>query len=69
MPNFNVPLGKWFCYELMVKVNDLGKKNGEVKAWLDGNVVMDFPDLFIRSVDSLAIDYCISGSIATTANR
>ena len=56
MPNFNVPLGKWFCYELMVKVNDLGKKNGEVKAWLDGNVVMDFPDLFIRSVDSLAID-------------
>jgi FG-GAP-like repeat len=56
MPNFNVPGGQWFCYELMVKVNQLGSHDGEVKVWLNGNVVADFPDLFIRSVPDLQID-------------
>jgi FG-GAP-like repeat len=55
-PDFNVPRGQWFCYEYMVKVNDLGTHNGEVKVWLNGNVVADFPDLFIRSVEDLQID-------------
>jgi hypothetical protein len=56
MPNFNIPLGQWFCYELMVKVNDLGQRNGEVKVWVNGEVAADFPDLFIRSVSDLGID-------------
>jgi hypothetical protein len=56
LPNVNVPKGQWFSYELMVKLNDIGKRNGEVKVWLDGKVVADFPDLFIRSVDHLMID-------------
>ena len=55
-PNFNVPRGVWFCYELMVKVNDLGTRNGEVKVWKNGVVVADFPDLFVRSVPNLLID-------------
>jgi hypothetical protein len=54
--NFNVPRGVWFCYELMVKVNDLGTRNGEVKVWKNGVVVADFPDLFVRSVPNLLID-------------
>jgi hypothetical protein len=31
LPNVNVALGQWFCYELMVRMNDLGARNGEVK--------------------------------------
>jgi FG-GAP-like repeat len=56
LANFNVPRGQWFCYELMVKVNDIGQRNGEVKVWKDGVVVADFPDLFVRSVSDLLID-------------
>jgi len=56
LPNFNVLRGQWFCYELMVKVNDLGQRNGEVKVWKNGVVVADFPDLFVRSVPNLLID-------------
>jgi hypothetical protein len=55
-PNFNVPRGQWFEYELMVKMNDLGQRNGEVKVWMNGVVVADFPDLFVRSVPDLLID-------------
>jgi hypothetical protein len=55
-PNFNIPRGQWFCYELMVKVNDLGTNNGEVKVWKNGVVVADFPNLFVRSVPDLLID-------------
>jgi len=55
-PNFNVPRGQWFCYEFMVKTNDIGQNNGEIKVWKDGIVVADFPDLFIRSIPDLMID-------------
>jgi hypothetical protein len=56
LPNFNIPRGQWFSYELMVKVNSLGQNNGEVKVWKNGVVVADFPDLFIRSAPDLLID-------------
>jgi hypothetical protein len=55
-PDFNVPRGQWFEYEMMVKANDLGERNGEVKVWKNGVVVADFPDLFLRSVPDLLID-------------
>jgi hypothetical protein len=61
MPNFNVPRGVWFEYEFMVRLNDLGVRNGEVKVWKDGVVVADFPDLFIRSVSDLLIDTIFFG--------
>ncbi len=31
--------GKWACIELMVKLNDVGEKNGEQAFWLDGKLV------------------------------
>lgn len=40
----------------MVKVNDIGMRNGEVKVWKNGVLVEDYPDLFIRSVPNLLID-------------
>lgn len=55
-PNFNVPRGTWFSYELMVNLNDVGSNNGEVAVWKDGVLVADFPDLFVRSINDLLID-------------
>jgi hypothetical protein len=58
-PNF-VPLrDKWYCYELMVKSNTPGKNDGEVKYWVDGNLVSDFPDLVMRSISTLKIDEAV----------
>jgi len=32
MPNWEPKLGVWYCYELMLKANTIGKNDGEV-AW------------------------------------
>lgn len=31
--------GKWTCIEAMVKMNDIGKSNGELALWIDGEQV------------------------------
>ena len=56
MPNFLPERNRWYCYELMVRANTPGQNNGEVKYWIDGALVGDFPDLNIRSIDTLKID-------------
>jgi len=32
--------GRWVCLEQMIQVNDVGKSNGEVAAWVDGELVL-----------------------------
>ena len=39
MPNFLPQRDRWYCYELMVKANTIGKNDGEVKYWIDGKLV------------------------------
>ena len=56
MPNFLPQRDRWYCYEMMVKANTPGTNNGEVKAWVDGNVIADFPNLNMRSIATLKID-------------
>ena len=40
----------------MVRANTPGKHDGEVKCWIDGKLVSDFPDLNIRSISTLKMD-------------
>jgi hypothetical protein len=49
-------LGKWYCYEFMVKANTPGQRDGRVAFWLDGKLVADFPNLRLRDVSALKID-------------
>jgi len=56
MPNFLPERNRWYCYELMVRANTPGQSNGEVKYWIDGTLISDFPNLNIRSIDTLKID-------------
>ena len=69
MPNFLPQRNRWYCYELMVKANTPGQHNGEVKYWIDGKVVGDFPDLNLRSIDSLKIDVAKIGLQAQHSER
>jgi hypothetical protein len=56
MPNFLPQRNRWYCYELMVRANTPGRHDGEVKYWIDGKLVSDFPNLNIRSVNTLKMD-------------
>ncbi len=47
----------FYCYEFMVKLNTIGAHDGEVAYWIDGVLKAHFTNLFIRSIDSLKIDF------------
>jgi hypothetical protein len=49
-------LDRWYCYELMVKANTPGQRDGRIAGWLDGALVMDFMNLHLRDVANLTIN-------------
>ncbi len=55
-PNVTPELDRWYAYEMMVKANTPGKRDGRITIWLDGKVIGDFPNLRLRDVDTLKID-------------
>jgi hypothetical protein len=55
-PDFVPELGRWYCYEFMVKANTPGRRDGRVACWVDGKLIMDFPNLRLRDIDALKID-------------
>jgi hypothetical protein len=55
-PDFIPVLGRWYCYELMVKANTPGQRDGRVAMWLDGRLISDFPNLRLRETTALKID-------------
>jgi len=57
IPNWQPIRGVWYCYEFMVKVNTLGRRDGEVAYWINGQLRGRWPNLFIRGIDSLKIDF------------
>ena len=57
LPNFTPQRDRWYCVEMMVHANTPGKNDGEVKYWVDGKVIGDFPNLNMRSISTLKIDH------------
>jgi hypothetical protein len=55
-PDVIPSLGQWHCYELMVKANTPGQRDGRIALWLDGKLIADFPNLRLRDTDTLKID-------------
>lgn len=47
---------RWYCFELMVKANAVGRRDGRMACWLDGKLIADFPNLRLRDVETLKID-------------
>ena len=69
LPNFLPERDRWYCYEMMTRLNTSGNNNGEVKVWVDGKVVADWTDLVIRKVDTLKIDETYIGLHAIKSER
>jgi hypothetical protein len=58
-PNLNAERGRWYCYELMLKANTPGKRDGRVAFWVDGKLAGDFPNLRFREVEELKPNHVI----------
>jgi hypothetical protein len=55
-PNVVPELGRWYAYELMLRANTPGTRDGRIALWLDGELIADFPNLRLRDVATLTID-------------
>jgi hypothetical protein len=55
-PDIIPELGRWYCFELMVKANAAGRRDGRIACWMDGRLVADFQNLRLRDVDTLKIN-------------
>jgi hypothetical protein len=55
-PNVIPELGRWYSFELMLRANTPGLRDGRVSAWIDGVLVADFPGLRLRDIGTLAVD-------------
>jgi hypothetical protein len=55
-PNVIPALGRWYAYEVMVRANTPGQRDGRIALWLDGKLIADFKNLRLRDIPSLTID-------------
>jgi hypothetical protein len=67
-------LGRWYSYEVMVKANTPGQRDGRIALWLDGAIIADFPNLRLRDttdlkIDRVAISLHANGGILATSKK
>ncbi len=55
-PNVTPSLGVWHSYEVMVKANTPGQRDGRIALWYDGKLIADFMNLRLRDTTDLKID-------------
>jgi hypothetical protein len=60
-PDFVPQQGVWHCYELMVRANTPGRRDGRIAFWVDGHVRGDFPNLRLRNVSTLKANHFTLG--------
>ena len=53
---FVVRRGRWYCFELMVKLNEPGEKNGEQALWIDGKKLFHQHGIRWRDSDILKLN-------------
>ena len=51
-----LPVGKWFCLEMMMRPNDVGQSNGEMAYWIDGTLGHRTNGMRWREVDTLQLN-------------
>jgi hypothetical protein len=67
-------LGRWYSYEVMVKANTPGVRDGRIALWLDGVLIADFTNLRLRDttdlkIDRVGIDLHGNGGVLATSKK
>ena len=52
-PDFIPETGKWYCYEMMIRANTPGLRDGHIAFWVDGKLIGDFHNLRFRETEHL----------------
>jgi len=55
-PNFTPLRNRWYCYEVMLRANTPGQRDGRAAMWIDGRLIADFLNLRFRDISTLKID-------------
>ncbi len=55
-PDVVPQMGRWYSYEVMVRANTPGKRDGRIALWFDGKLIADFPNLRLRDTTALKVD-------------
>ena len=63
----SIGLGRWYCFEMMVKCNEPGKKDGEQALWIDGKEIMRTKDMRWRDIDALKVTMLMFGNYSSRA--
>ena len=56
MPDIILERDRWYCYELMVRLNAPDKRDGRIALWIDGKIAGDWHNIRFRTVKSLKAD-------------
>ena len=54
-PPVQVEADRWYCFEMMIRANTVGKHDGELKMWVDGELVSHFTGYRFRDTADLKI--------------
>ncbi len=73
-PNVTPTLGVWHSYELMVKANTPGQRDGRIAMWYDGQLIADFMNLRLRDttdlkIDKFSIDLHVNGQTSSVTKK
>ncbi len=55
-PPFFIERDRWYCFEMMVKLNELGERDGEQALWVDGQKIIHEKDFRWRDSDILKLN-------------
>jgi|GEM_PF-6094365 len=73
-PDVIPELGRWYCYEYMVKANTPGMRDGRIAIWIDGKLVADFKNLRLRDtsilkINRFSLDFHIKNNLSMPARK
>jgi hypothetical protein len=55
-PPVALPVGSWFCLEIMMKANTVGQSDGEMAYWVDGALAHHVKDMLWRTDSNLQLN-------------
>jgi hypothetical protein len=59
---FFIERGRWYCYEMLVKCNQPGKKDGEQALWIDGKEILRMEGIRWRDTETLKLNMAMFGN-------
>jgi hypothetical protein len=67
--SFFIELGRWYCFEFMLKCNEPGRQDGEQALWIDGEEIIRVKNMRWRDVEDLRLSMVMFGNYRGRARK